>query len=288
MNAPKDRGPGVEALRKLETRELQEAISLYKAAIERLGVIPAGCPLGALERLADAGQAEIARRRRRAKRLEAAGWPDIAMAVREFGVDAALVETEEAEKGKNAEGVFTDPLEILKEEDLQTGPPTAAEAQGLIIPPDTTDAAASVEKAMRGKLDDLAVLQRIAAEHDDGATLSATKAAELEALGFSREGDPLDEQAAQLLAEYPLCVETTTTFEIILDLGGPDELLLIECDVYEDAHIGGSGAYSPVTYEIRRVLYRYSWEGSAEVELTGEDRETAEGFARRVVPELAE
>jgi hypothetical protein len=43
----------------------------------------------------------------------------------------------------------------------------------------------------------------------------------------------------------------------------------------------------PRSYEIRRILYRYSWSGSAELELVGEDRRVAESFARRVVPELA-
>jgi hypothetical protein len=43
-----------------------------------------------------------------------------------------------------------------------------------------------------------------------------------------------------------------------------------------------------VTYSIRRILYRYTWSGSGEVELIDEDSDTAEAFARQVVSELVE
>lgn len=109
----------------------------------------------------------------------------------------------------------------------------------------------------------------------------------LSALGISpdaAEASSIMEDADVLLSEFPLCVETTTTFEIVLGTGGPDDRLLIECDGdgrNDDGEYGGG-------YTIRRVLYRYSWSGSAEVELSGEDRTTAEEFAHRVVPELVE
>lgn len=86
----------------------------------------------------------------------------------------------------------------------------------------------------------------------------------------------------------PLAVEATTTFEVVLGCGGPDRRLCFECDgspsrVQPDPHTP-----PPIEYDIRRVLYRYSWDRSAEVELVGEDREVAKAFGRRVVPELVE
>jgi hypothetical protein len=154
---------------------------------------------------------------------------------------------------------------------------------------DETDAASYAETAMRGRLDDLSELTKAAGY--SGRGVIAVSAAKLEALGFDREGDPLNEQAERLLDEYPLCVEATTTFEIVLGTGGPDDRLLIECGAVGHHTVFGAGhtveSKKPV-YEIRRVLYRYSWMGSAEVELVGEDRETAEELARHVVPELVE
>jgi hypothetical protein len=102
-------------------------------------------------------------------------------------------------------------------------------------------------------------------------------------LGFVHPEDTSEdvtEQADRLMAELPLCVEATTTFEVVLGTGGPDDRLVFECERWP----GTEGSRD--SYDIRRVLYRYSWEGSGEVELYGEDREAAEAFARRVVPEL--
>lgn len=138
---------------------------------------------------------------------------------------------------------------------------------------DSTNAVAYVGTAMRGRLDDLSALVAIAAEEK-----VSTDGAEL--LGL--DSDRLRESAEEALAEYPLIVESTRLFEIVLGTGGPDDRLILECD-----H-DGMGTHLSDGYEIRRVLYRYSWSGSAEVELTGEDREIAEAFARRVVPELVE
>jgi hypothetical protein len=51
---------------------------------------------------------------------------------------------------------------------------------------------------------------------------------------------------------------------------------------------GRLGTPGEIVYEIRRILYRYSWDGSAERVLSGEDYDVAERFARQVVPELVE
>jgi hypothetical protein len=70
-----------------------------------------------------------------------------------------------------------------------------------------------------------------------------------------------------------------------LGIGGSEDRLNFECDTQR---VGGMGNSALVSYEIRRILYRYPWSGTAEVELSGDDKEIAEAFARQVVPELAE
>lgn len=151
------------------------------------------------------------------------------------------------------------------------------------------DAKAEIAQKMRGRLDDLAVLTKAADYEDPANVLKETTAEQLEALGFEREGDPLAEQAERMLSEYPLAVEATTTFEIVIGTGGPDDRILVECDRLTPENCPGYvDSVGSFEYEIRRVLYRYSWSGSAEVELAGEDKEVAEAFARRVVPELVE
>jgi hypothetical protein len=105
----------------------------------------------------------------------------------------------------------------------------------------------------------------------------------LEEVGFVLEGgDPLEDQASSLIDELPLSIEATTTFEIVLGVGGPDRRLCLECRTYDRSPQG----YSETAYDIRRVYYRYSWSDASEVELKGGDRELSEEFARRVVPEL--
>lgn len=145
------------------------------------------------------------------------------------------------------------------------------------------DAAAEVDANLRSRLDDLLVLTSAA----DGEAIAIDA---LERLGVeSGEGDQATrEDAERVLVEYPLCVEATMQFEIVIGTGGPDDRLIVECDLTTESHIDGD-VYTPEgSYEIRRVLYRYSWTGSAERVLDGDDLATAEAFARRVVPELAE
>lgn len=149
---------------------------------------------------------------------------------------------------------------------------------------DQTDAAAYVEEAMRGRLDDLRVLTRAAEGHGRDYSNEALEAAGL-------EFDTLDmaEDATERLYEYHLAVETTATFEVVLGCGGPDGRLCFEGDVVDSRVLDrGENVVQSVGYEVRRVVYRYSWSGSAERELRGEDREAAEALARYVVPELVD
>lgn len=148
------------------------------------------------------------------------------------------------------------------------------------------DAHAEVDEAARSRLDDLgdllAVAQGRALREERLAELDLAQAGEADA----DEGWSIAQEAEDRLSEFPLAVESTRVFEVVLGTGGPDDRLLIECDM-DEYDIGG-GHRSDPQYEVRRVLYRYSWTGSAERELTGKDREVALEFARRVVPELAE
>lgn len=153
-------------------------------------------------------------------------------------------------------------------------------ARGL----DETNAAEYAETSARGTIDDLRALIDLydAVPQYDMDRLSS--------LGI--ENDPADdperarEEADERLVELPLAVEAATTFEVVLGIGGPDRRLCFECTRVEKDP--GQPGFLAEEYEIRRVFYRYSWEGSAEVELYGDDRETAEAFGRRVVPELGE
>jgi hypothetical protein len=142
-----------------------------------------------------------------------------------------------------------------------------------------TNAAEYVGTALRGRLDDLAALHQLIDGDGDQADQKT-----VEGLGIGAEYDDHELQGVEGLGEedaaqdaldsYPLCVERATVFEIVLGTGGPDDRLVIECS--EDP------------YEIERIFYRYSWSGSAERQLSGDDYDTAERFARSVVPELTE
>lgn len=149
---------------------------------------------------------------------------------------------------------------------------------------DETNARAYVERSARGVIGDLRLLQQVADGDYDGGSGEM-----LESLGLEIDDGCVEvHEAIDTLYAMPLAVEATTTFEVILGIGGPDRPLCFECD-------GGPADWQPdphtpppTVYEVRRVYFRYSWEGSAELELTGEDREIAEAFGRRVVPELVE
>jgi hypothetical protein len=151
---------------------------------------------------------------------------------------------------------------------------------------DATDAQAYVEASARHLIGELRDLEAIVTAVYDGSDV-------VDEVGVRRVRDALDQDVGHMtpgelstlaedrLLEYPLAVETTTTFEVVLGCGGPTRTLCLECDRWP----GTEG--SRTTYDVRRVTYPYSWSGSAEVELSGSDREVAESFARRVVPELA-
>jgi hypothetical protein len=148
--------------------------------------------------------------------------------------------------------------------------------------PDKTKAAKYVGTAMRARLDDLRLLLLLS---EGGRELDRTQMLDVLGLeGPADEGEIVD-AANERLVELPLCVQTTTIFEIVLGTGGPDDRLIVECDT---ERVGGMGNSALVTYSIRRILYRYTWSGSGEVELIDEDSDTAEAFARQVVSELVE
>ncbi len=153
---------------------------------------------------------------------------------------------------------------------------------------DLTDAVAYVGEAMRGRLETLKLLQAVI--DDDGRNIAEPDAVAAE-LGIDPadvDGDGADllEVAETALYELPLCVEATTTFEIVLGTGGPDDRLLIECETVENPM---RDERDHADYEIRRILYRYSWSGSAERVLSGEDYEVAgrsQGGSCQSWPEL--
>lgn len=159
-----------------------------------------------------------------------------------------------------------------------------------VKPPDETNAAEYVETAAEGLIYDLGILTLAATEPALAVERLSNDDLLKVGIGYGVAGPLSNEQiqldAEQVMDEMPLCVEATTTFEVVLGTGGPDRRLCFECSPgYEREH---DDPRSRTTYTIRRVFYRYSWEGSAEFELIGEDREIAEAFGRRVVPELVE
>jgi hypothetical protein len=146
-----------------------------------------------------------------------------------------------------------------------------------------TDIEAYAPIAARQDIADLDDLLAIAGQEDPGIS-----AGRLEDLGLVLEGgDPPEDQANSLLDELPLAIETTVTFEIVLGTGGPDRRICLECEV-ELLDASEYGRFPDAEgFTVRRACYRYSWSGSAEVDLSGADRQVAEEFARRAIPELA-
>ena len=162
-----------------------------------------------------------------------------------------------------------------------------AEREGFTHDHDPTDPDDAVEPGLRGRLDTLRDLQIV---QDDGAS-GVDNADRLEALGIEAQlsDDASREEAEQRLDELALSVDTTVLFEVVFGTGGPDDRLIVECGVFREEQTGYEPHAPRVTYEVRRILYRFSWAGkSAERVLTGDDRAAAERYASRVVPELAE
>jgi hypothetical protein len=165
-----------------------------------------------------------------------------------------------------------------------------AEREGYSSDAEVGDAHAEVEESLRSRLDHLGALVAVVEGRYDEVDADLLNSLDIGARVDDHElqAGPDLEAAQRALDEYPLTVEQTTTFEVVLGVGGPHDRLLFECDPYDPLEVGRLGQPCEVAYEIRRVVYRYSWPGSAERELTGKDREVAIQFARRVVPDLAE
>jgi hypothetical protein len=90
-----------------------------------------------------------------------------------------------------------------------------------------------------------------------------------------------------MLDQLPSAIAKRATFEIALGVGGPDRRLCFECVwIPPQSRPQDPVAITRDRYEVRRVFYRFSSSGSADVELNGTDREIAQAFGRRVVPEL--
>lgn len=94
----------------------------------------------------------------------------------------------------------------------------------------------------------------------------------------------LQEIADDILDSYPLAVSARTVFRVDLSTGGPADWLEVVCS-------GNTPNYEPAGegehYEVERIVYHFAdWFDHAERQLTGEDFDAAERFARSVVPEL--
>lgn len=152
-----------------------------------------------------------------------------------------------------------------------------------------------VAEAAVGDAADIALLMALsqATDREDVNEVGSSEKIEgLLGIGNILDEDPQDlaEAAERVMDGWPLAVESTVTFEIVLGVGGPDSRILIECDVEQHGSPATvpSGYERELSYEIRRVCYRYSWSGTADYEFSGEARAAVEAFARRVVPQLSE
>lgn len=176
---------------------------------------------------------------------------------------------DKVELGTGWGSVVLEPGEIVERENWEVG-----------------DAAAEIAKNMRARLDRFLALECASNDPAEQAQEGIEKldlGAEYDDHELKNEGEVM-EAAQEALNAFPLAVERMVSFEVVFGTGGPDDRLIVECSVAE-RHGDPTRDYD---YEIRHVLYRYSWTGSAEVPLIGEDKEIGEAIARRYVPELAE
>lgn len=136
---------------------------------------------------------------------------------------------------------------------------------------------------MTGRLEHIGALLSVARGEPDSLEREVIEGLDLGAEyedGELQYGLELAEAAEVQIHEMPLGGDVTTCFEIVFGTGGPDDRLVVECDTVPNPRLARPD------YEIRRILYRYSWNGSAERRVIGGDREVAEELARRIVPEL--
>jgi hypothetical protein len=156
------------------------------------------------------------------------------------------------------------------------------------IQPDETKPKEYVWTAVTQRLEELADLIALANGEPMPSVEPEAAGDRIEELGLEPDSiySDLPGAAEDLLQAYPLCVEAMTSFEVVLGVGGPDVRIVLECSAEEANWQPSPRERPPLGYETRRVLFRYSWSESAEVVLSGPQRETAEALARRVIPEL--
>lgn len=173
---------------------------------------------------------------------------------------------------------------------VQRQPGEGSSADPLAGEAGRADAPARAPIRARGLIGDLRIVTAVDAT-DDLSRVSDIPNERLESLGFDLgpDGEAFEDQAGALMRSMALAVEATTIFEVVLRADGTNRRLCFECSATTESTIDpASGVYVPEgSHEIRRVYYTCPWEGSAALELTGEDREVAETFGRRVVSELA-
>lgn len=151
---------------------------------------------------------------------------------------------------------------------------------------DETKAREYVAVAMRHRLDDIATLINLSESEPDDLDLERV---DLDGLGFSPDIEPSNvrESADVLIDELPLCVDQVHEFHIVLGTGGPDDRIIIECDVIPpQSRRSEPVAITATRYEVSRITYRYTWDGMGEIELRYEDYAAAYSFACRLIPEL--
>lgn len=91
---------------------------------------------------------------------------------------------------------------------------------------DETDVKACVETSAKDLIRELALLRRIS-ECPEEVSAPTLREADIPT---DRDPDEIRDAAEERMYELPLAVERTTTFEVVLGVGGPDRRLCFECD----------------------------------------------------------
>lgn len=141
---------------------------------------------------------------------------------------------------------------------------------------------------LASRLESIRTLQRLADAYDDDTARAALAApggmdwlAETGEDWNAGDHDAISDAARETLQGYPLAVSSRVVFHIDLSTGGPGDWLEVFCDVERHEHW--------TEYTAERITYHYAdWFDHASRELDGPDFDTAETFARSVVPEMVQ